>query len=142
MKRLKLTQEHVQEEMVEVLDKLEVLDMEHDEKGEVIIPDNVENLFSLMDFHHDKKISQEEFLRATRHYRKLGSMMTISLMEPRRMFLIEKIKDFVEREKKEKEELEEKKRKKKEGGKGSRQASEEQQGEKEKEGEKQADKSD
>ncbi len=57
------------EEMVHVLDKLEVLDMEHDDKGKVIIPDHVENLFSLMDFAHDKKISEDEFLKATMHYR-------------------------------------------------------------------------
>ncbi len=29
----------------------------------------MENLFSLMDFAHDKKISEDEFLKATMHYR-------------------------------------------------------------------------
>jgi len=55
--------------MVDVLDKLEVLEIKHDEKGKVIIPDHVENIFSLMDFKHDGKISEDEFLTATTHYR-------------------------------------------------------------------------
>ncbi len=33
----------------------------------------MENLFSLMDFAHDKKISEEEFLKATMHYRFVSS---------------------------------------------------------------------
>ena len=33
------------EEMVDALDVLEVVEMEHDQKGKVIIPEEVENLF-------------------------------------------------------------------------------------------------
>jgi Ca2+-binding EF-hand superfamily protein len=45
------------------------------EKGKM--PDEIENLFSLMDFAHDGKISEEEFLRATGHYRWLGQLLII-----------------------------------------------------------------
>ena len=33
------------------------------------MPDEIENLFSLMDFAHNGKISEQEFLAATGHYR-------------------------------------------------------------------------
>ena len=36
------------------------------------MPDEIENLFSFMDFAHGGKITEEEFLRATRNYRRLG----------------------------------------------------------------------
>ena len=55
--------------MVETLDLLELIDMEHDKKGKVIIPDHVENLFALMDFAHNSRIQEDEFMRATKHYR-------------------------------------------------------------------------
>ena len=45
------------------------------------IPDEIENLFSLMDFAHDGKISEEEFLRATGHYRRLGQLLVIERWE-------------------------------------------------------------
>jgi len=45
------------------------------------MPDEIENLFSLMDFAHDGKISEEEFLRATGHYRRLGQLLTIEKWE-------------------------------------------------------------
>ncbi len=136
---------------------------------QVIIPDHVENLFSLMDFAHDKKISEDEFLKATTHYRcdtnlnmcisqlfpprrKLGHMMTISLMEPRRRYMQENIREFMKKEKeeREREEAEEEEKKKerpslrkrlmkrmgsKEGGgsKESQEEEEEEEGEKKKE---------
>ena len=43
--------------------------MEHDEKGKVIIPESVENLFSLMDFAKDGAICESEFIKTTKHYR-------------------------------------------------------------------------
>ena len=49
------------------------------EDGEM--PDEIENLFSLMDFARDGKISEEEFLRATGHYRRLGQLLTIQKWE-------------------------------------------------------------
>jgi hypothetical protein len=49
------------------------------EKGKM--PDKIENLFSLMDFAHDGKISEEEFLRATGHYRRLGQLLIIEKWE-------------------------------------------------------------
>ncbi len=137
---------------------------------QVIIPDHVENLFSLMDFAHDKKISEDEFLKATTHYRcdtnlnmcisqlfpprrKLGHMMTISLMEPRRRYMQENIREFMKKEKeeREREEAEEEEKKKKErpslrkrlmkrmgskeggGSKESQEEEEEEEGEKKKE---------
>ena len=54
---------------METLDLLELIDMEHDKKGRVIIPDHVENLFALMDFAHNSRIQEDEFMRATKHYR-------------------------------------------------------------------------
>ena len=45
------------------------------------MPDEIENLFSLMDFAHDGKISEEEFLRATGHYRRLGQLLIIERWE-------------------------------------------------------------
>ena len=49
------------------------------EKGKkVVVPEEIENLFSLMDFAHDGKISEEEFMRATGHYRRLGRLLTIN----------------------------------------------------------------
>ena len=45
------------------------------------MPDEIENLFSLMDFAHDGKISEEEFLRATGHYRRLGQLLVIQRWE-------------------------------------------------------------
>ena len=53
----------------QTLDLLGLHQMEHDEKGKVKISDKVENLFSLMDFAQDGKISEAEFLRTTKHYR-------------------------------------------------------------------------
>jgi len=55
--------------MVDSLDKLELLQLEKDAEGKVLIPDMIQNLFSSMDFEHDGKIAEEEFLKATMHYR-------------------------------------------------------------------------
>ncbi|TRY76436.1 hypothetical protein TCAL_00057 [Tigriopus californicus] len=82
------------QEMVEALDLLELLDMEHDKKGKVIIPDHVENLFSLMDFAHNNRINENEFMRAAKHYRKLGLTLTVHLLERNRKKLIEAVKEF------------------------------------------------
>ena len=87
------------DEMVDALDKLEMLEMEHNEKGKLIIPDEVENIFSLMDFAHEGKITEEEFLKAARHYRKLGRMLTIFLLERSRTHVQDSIKKFMEEEK-------------------------------------------
>ena len=51
------------------------------------IPDDVENLFSLMDFSHDAKIDEAEFLRSTMHYRSLSKMLTVDLLEDQRNVL-------------------------------------------------------
>ena len=67
--------------MVEALDMLELIALSRDPKGKIIIPDDVENLFSLIDFAHDKTINENEFLKATMHYRKLAKMLTIHLLE-------------------------------------------------------------
>ena len=45
------------------------------------MPDEIKNLFSLMDFAHDGKISVEEFLRATGRYRRLGQLLIIEKWE-------------------------------------------------------------
>merc|ERR1719495_1838595 len=45
------------------------------------MPDEIENLFSLMDFAHNGKISEQEFLAATGHYRRLGQLLTIDRWE-------------------------------------------------------------
>ena len=52
------------------------------------IPDDVENLFSLMDFSHNAKIDETEFLRATTHYRNLAKMLTVDLLDNQRRILI------------------------------------------------------
>jgi len=59
------------------------------EDGEM--PDEIENLFSLMDFARDGKISEEEFLRATGHYRRLGQLLTIQKWENVRNEMIESL---------------------------------------------------
>lgn len=50
-------------------------------KGKTPMPDEIENLFSLMDFAHNGKISEQEFLAATGHYRRLGQLLTIDRWE-------------------------------------------------------------
>ena len=79
------------EEMVETLDKLEKIEMREDDKGNLIIPDNVENLFSLMDFGGDGKIIFDEFMKATLHYRRLGNLLTIDLLSDQRKALLQEM---------------------------------------------------
>ena len=74
-------------EMVEALDLLEVHDMEHDKNGKVIIPENVENLFSLIDFARSGKITLDEFIKSAKHYRNLGKFLTVQLLERNREFM-------------------------------------------------------
>ncbi len=87
-----------QNEMVEALDLLGMLELERDDKGKVIVPQHVENLFSLMDFAHDGRIDQAEFLRATMHYRKLSKMLSITLLEKNRKIVQEKVKELIQQE--------------------------------------------
>lgn len=120
------------EEMVEVLDTLEQMEMEHDDKGKVVIPDNVENLFSLIDFAHDGRIRENEFLKAANHYRNLGKMLTIYLLERSRKYLRDRCVEHIEREKKEEEE---KKLRKSDSVEEKEEEKEETKGEKEKKSE-------
>jgi hypothetical protein len=80
--------------LLKTLDLLGLHEMEHDKNGKVVIPDPVENLFSLMDFDHDGKVSQPDFLRTTMHYRKLEKYLTIDLLERGRRGVQEKIRDM------------------------------------------------
>merc|ERR1712131_221356 len=57
-------------------------------KDKVKLPDEIENLFSLMDFAHDDKISEEELMRATGHYRRLGQLLTIDTWQQIRAEII------------------------------------------------------
>merc|ERR1712141_729683 len=72
-----------------------------DKEKEPKIPDEVENLFSVMDFANDNKISEKEFLRATLHYRRLGNLLSIDYLEKCRQEIVRKIKALVDDVKKE-----------------------------------------
>ena len=61
------------------------------EKGKML--DEIENLFSLMDFAHDGKISEEEFLRASGHYRRLGQLLIIQKWEQVRNGKLDEIRN-------------------------------------------------
>ena len=61
------------------------------------IPAHVENLFSLMDFSHDGRIDEIEFLRATMHYRSLAKMLTVDLLEEQRKFLKQTVQKEMEK---------------------------------------------
>lgn len=63
-----------------------------------LFPDKVENLFSLMDFAHDGKISEDEFMRTVLHYRRLGHFLTISPLEDERQQLVRKIRKGLKRD--------------------------------------------
>jgi len=68
--------------------------LEEPEEGDGVdkkFPVEVENLFSLMDFGGDGKIHISEFLRATKHYRKLGQLLTIDYFEDHRRLLLKKV---------------------------------------------------
>ena len=62
-----------------------------------------------MDFANDKIITEEEFLRSTTHYRKLGKMLTIDLLNEQRIKVAHLVKEFIEKEALEKAEEKEKK---------------------------------
>ena len=68
-------------EMFHTLVVLGDIPADYDIKKEKVFPDEIENLFSLMDFAHDGRISETEFLRATGHYRRLGQLLTINKWE-------------------------------------------------------------
>ena len=55
-------------------------------------PDDVQNLFSLMDFGGDGKIKYEEYMRATLHYRRLGMLLSIDFLPAHRKCLVQKFK--------------------------------------------------
>merc|ERR1711860_39831 len=82
-----------QEEMVEALVKLEKIHPEHveDKEGELVIPNDVLNLFALMDFEGDGKIKYKEFLKATMHYRRLGMLLIIDFLPAHRKALLQKM---------------------------------------------------
>lgn len=77
-----------QEEMIEALVKLGKIQL----KAEDHIPEDVLNLFSLMDFAGDGKIQYEEFMKATMHYRRLGMLLTIDFLPAHRKALLQKMK--------------------------------------------------
>jgi len=81
-----------QEEMVEALVKMEKIDKVLDENGDLVIPEDVLNLFSLMDFAGDGKIKYEEFMKATMHYRRLGILLSMDFLPAHRKALLQKMK--------------------------------------------------
>ena len=84
--------------MVEALIKLEKVHPEHveEKEGELVIPDDVLNLFALMDFEGDGKIKYEEFLKATMHYRRLGMLLIIDFLPAHRKALLHKMNAKIE----------------------------------------------
>merc|ERR1719495_501467 len=80
-----------QEEMVEALVKMEKIDKVLDENGDLVIPEDVLNLFSLMDFAGDGKIKYEEFMKATMHYRRLGILLSMDFLPAHRKALLQKM---------------------------------------------------
>ena len=58
-----------------------------------VIGDIPADLFSLMDFAHDGKISEEEFLRASGHYRRLGQLLIIQKWEQVRNGKLDEIRN-------------------------------------------------
>ena len=61
-------------------------------KNSLIVSDDVQNLFSLMDFGGDGKIKYEEYMRATMHYRRLGMLLSIDFLPAHRKCLVQKFK--------------------------------------------------
>ena len=61
-------------------------------KNSLVVPDDVQNLFSLMDFGGDGKIKYEEYMRATLHYRRLGMLLSIDFLPAHRKCLVQKFK--------------------------------------------------
>ena len=57
------------------------------------IPEEVEYVFGLMDFDgNENKVKEEEFLRAALHYRKLGGLLSIRLLETKRKNVVVNLK--------------------------------------------------
>merc|ERR1712032_943160 len=86
-------------------------------KANTKMPDEIENLFSLMDFAHNGKISEQEFLAATGHYRRLGQLLTIDRWENFRMDMVGALQRDLDLWRERKREKEKKKEKKKVGKK-------------------------
>jgi len=89
-------------------------------KAKTKMPDEIENLFSLMDFAHNGKISEQEFLAATGHYRRLGQLLTIDRWENFRTDMVAALQrdlDLWTERKREKEKKKEKKKVEKNVGK-------------------------
>merc|ERR1711894_549431 len=87
------------EEMLDALIDLgKIPQAETDQKDKEKTPkirDEVENLFSLMDFANDKRISEKEFLRATLHYRRLANLLKINYLEKNRQDMVRQIKTML-----------------------------------------------
>merc|ERR1712083_13126 len=81
-----------QEEMVEALVKMEKIEKVLDDNEDLVIPEDVLNLFSLMDFAGDGKIKYDEFMKATMHYRRLGMLLTMDFLPAHRKALLQKMK--------------------------------------------------
>ena len=80
------------EEMVEALVKLEKIHPQKEAEGEeLVIPDDVQNLFSVMDFGGDGKIKYDEFMKATMHYRRLANLLIIDFLPTQRKALLQKM---------------------------------------------------
>merc|ERR1712043_53595 len=91
----KISKEEMLDALVD-LGKITKQATEESGKGEPPkIPDEVENLFSLMDFASDKRISEKEFLRATLHYRRLGNLLKINYLEKNRQDMVRQIKTML-----------------------------------------------
>ena len=78
--------------MVEALIKMQKMEKKLDTDGNLVVPEDVLNLFSLMDFAGDGKIKYEEFMKATMHYRRLGMLLTVDFLPAHRKALLQKMK--------------------------------------------------
>ena len=72
--------------------KMEKMEKVLDKNDELVIPEDVLNLFALMDFAGDGKIKYDEFMKATMHYRRLGMLFTIDFLPAHRKALLQKMK--------------------------------------------------
>ena len=74
--------------------KMEKMEKILDKNDELVIPEDVLNLFALMDFAGDGKIKYDEFMKATMHYRRLGMLFTIDFLPAHRKALLQKMKPW------------------------------------------------
>ena len=74
--------------------KMEKMEKVLDKNDELVIPEDVLNLFALMDFAGDGKIKYDEFMKATMHYRRLGMLFTIDFLPAHRKALLQKMKPW------------------------------------------------